>query len=78
MWVTRMSPSRSLLSVDHRAPETASPPAVASRNAGEDEACAAQQATITQGSTTPAVQDSDDSIAGAPSPEPSIALGASS
>ena len=61
MWVTRMSPSSSLLSVDHREPETA-----------------AQQATITQGSATPAVQDGDDSIAGATLPKPSIALGASS
>ena len=78
MWMTRMSPSSSLLSVDHREPETASPRAVAPHSEGEGEAYAAQQATITQGSTTPAVQDGDDSIAGATLPEPSIALGASS
>ena len=78
MWVTRMSPSSSLLSVDHREPETAFPRAVAPDSEGDGEGCAAQQATITQGSTTPAVQDGDDSIAGAPLPEPSIALGASS
>ena len=78
MWVTRMSPSRSLPSVDHRAPETAFLRAVAPHGEGDDEACAAQQATITQGSTTPAVQDGDDSIAGAPLPEPSTVPGVSS
>jgi len=78
MWITRMSPSRSSLSVDHREPETASPRVVAPHSEGDGEAYAAQQATITQGSSTPAVQDGDDSIAGAPLPGPSIAVGASS
>jgi hypothetical protein len=78
MWVTRMSSSSSLLSVDHREPEAASLRTVAPHSEGDGEAFAAQQATITQGSTTPVVQDGDDSIAGAPLPEPSITLGASS
>ena len=62
MWITRMSPSSPSLSVDNREPKTASPGAVAPRSEGDGEAYAAQQATITQSSSTPAVQDSDESI----------------
>ena len=66
MWITRMSAPCWSLSVDQHEPETASPRAVAPHSEGDDEAYAAQQATITQNSTTPAVLDADDSIAGAP------------
>ena len=66
MWITRMSPPSWSLSLDHREHETASLRAVAPHSEGDDEAYAAQQATITQNSTTPAVLDGDDSIAGAP------------
>jgi hypothetical protein len=66
MWITRMSPPSGSLSVDHREPETASLRAVAPHREGDEEAYAAQQATITQNSTPPAVLDGDDSIAGAP------------
>jgi len=62
MWITRMSPPSWSLSVDHREPETASLRAVAPHSEGDDEAYAAQQATITQSSSTPAVQDGDESI----------------
>jgi hypothetical protein len=62
MWITRMSLSSPSLSVDHREPETASPRAVAPHSEGDGEAYAAQQATITQSSSTPAVQDGDESI----------------
>jgi hypothetical protein len=66
MWMNRMSTPSPALSVDHREPEPATPPAVAPHRDGDGEAYAAQQATITHAAATPAVQHGDDSTAGDP------------
>jgi hypothetical protein len=66
MWMNRMSTPSPALSVDHSEPEPARPRAVTAHRDGDGEAYAAQQATITHGSATPAVQDGDDSTAGEP------------
>ena len=64
--MTRMSTANPALSVDHREPESAPSRGLAPHHDGDGEACAAQQAAITHGSATPAVQDGDDSTAGDP------------
>jgi hypothetical protein len=66
MWMTRMSTASPTLSLDHSETVPASPLGLVRPGDEEGAGCAAQQATITHGSTPPIIQEGDDSSAGEP------------
>ena len=66
MWMTRMSTASPALSLDHSETARASPLGLVPPRDEDGAGYAAQQATITHGSTPPVMPDGDDSSAGEP------------